>query len=232
MEINRTHQQAAAPITEKAEHSDLLAGDENAGRRIKDAADKVGVFGTIGAIVIGLVHCDKLGFTIGFLSASVLTLTTCAFVSLLYSYGDMIKITLEQGKILRNLEAEQNEEQPPPIDEQDAEPQPDSEETAAGQTDSASEEPESTAAEEELSAEEPVAAKARTMENTAKPELPLEAYEYDKAKRVAHFTRRTKSGVICPVCGKWQMPENDTCFRCSCEFYYDGESRDRNNRIA
>lgn len=231
MEIDRTYHQAA-PNTDKTERSDLLTGDENAGQRIKDTADKVGVFGTIGAIAIGLIHCDKLGFAIGFLSASILTLTICAFVSLLYSYGEMIKITLEQCKTLRKLETAQKEEQQPPADEQDMGSLTDSEETAAGQAESAAEQLESTAAEEELSAEEPVVAEVRDIENKAEPELPLEAYEYDTAKRVAHFTMRTKSGVICPVCGKWQLPENDTCFRCSCEFLYDDESQDRNNRIA
>lgn len=231
MEIDRTYHPAAAPVTEKAEHSDLLTGGENAGQRIKNTADKVGVLGTIGAIVIGLIHCEKLGFVIGLLSASVLTLTACAFVSLLYSYGEMIRITLEQSKILRKLETEQNDEQPPPNNEPVTESQPDSEETADGQAESAAEELES-AAGVELSSEEPAAAEAPDMENKAKPEPPMEAYQYDIVKRIAHFTRRKKSGVVCPVCEKWQTPENDICFHCSCKFLYDDESQDTNNRIA
>ncbi|NLT15431.1 MAG: hypothetical protein GXY05_13940 [Clostridiales bacterium] len=230
MDINRTHHPAAM-LVEKTERSDLVSGNENMGQRIKDTADKVGVFGTIGAIIVGLIHCDKLGFVTGLLSASALTLATCAFVSLLYSYGDMIRITLEQGKILRKLEAEQNDAQPPPTSEPDMEPQPDSHETAAGQAES-SEQPEPTAADIGLSGEEPPDEAEPVTEKETAPELPMEAHAYDKTQRIAHFARRTISGVICPVCGKLQTPDNDSCFRCSCRFYFDDESQDRNKHIA
>lgn len=236
MEANHMSNPETTAAIEFAEQPKPVVGDEKAGQRIKDLADKVGVFGSSGAIILGLFVWDNLGFLTGFLFTVIVILAACAISSLLFSYGEAVSIAYEQSVILTKLEAERTVEPPvantPEIDRQPEERQPEDSEAEAAVPEAAGVVQEPPDISLDSSGDEPEAAEAPVKEKEVKPKLPSEAYEYDKVKRIAYYAERSRFGVVCPVCGKWQTPENDTCFRCSCKFCYDDDVQDRKNRTA
>lgn len=238
MEGNKTDEAAGVNNPERVQHEKTAKGftdrlgikDENAGQNIKDTADKMGVVGSIGALIMGFLvwtrSDDLLGFLIGFVIAVVGIYASFVLVSLLYSYSDMINISVEQSKILKRLEArseyltlEDPDEQQFPAEEQIAN------EPAASDMQMPSETDQDDADEEQND----IATNAGIKNDL---ERPSEAVSYDKMKRVAHYSERADSGIICPVCLKWQTAENDICFYCRCQFIFDDEQPVTDGRTA
>jgi hypothetical protein len=230
MEAKRMGNPTAAEIAGTAEKKNAKsfesAGDEYAGEKIKDTADKVGMIGSVGALILGLYVWnngkESLGFVFGLLIAGAGVLVSCLLVSLLYSYGDMLNETAEQTKILRRLAAKECVEEVPVTGAVRA--QTNEAETGevepAGAADEALAEPD-TIREEQIAAEADGAEPAR-----GNPDVPLVAFEFDRVRRIARFKSRSKAGVICPVCYKWQKPDGDICYRCSCSFVFADERHD------
>jgi hypothetical protein len=204
--------------------------NENTGEKIKDTADRAGVISSISTLILGLYICDNvpglMGFVVGFVLAGAGIAASSVLVSLLYSYGDMISNSIEQTKILKRLEAKKIESIPQSDvsgklqqPEQAAETIDQNAATDLDQAETAFFDNESSAV--EMNADEI---------NKNKLDLPSEAYDYDKSKRIAHFEERSRWGVICPVCGKLQTADDDTCFRCSCVFIFNDERTNRKGR--
>jgi hypothetical protein len=206
--------------------------DEHAGEKIKDTADGAGVVGSIIALILGLFIWDNvpglMGFVVGFVLAGAGIAASCVLVSLLYSYGDMINNSIEQTKILKRLEAKKIEGIPQ-SDDSDKLQQPEQAAEAIDQKAAADlDQAETAFVDNESSVVETNADEIEKI----KLDLPSEAYDYDKSKRIARFEERSKWGVICPVCGKLQTADDDTCFRCSCVFIFNDERTDRKGRSA
>lgn len=230
MEAENIYIPVMAEVPGKADRQEeLVMTDENAGQKIKDTADRVGVFGSIGALILGFVIWNHTGFLMGFLFASVCTVASWALYCLFYSYGDAVCIAIEQAKVLKKLEAEKKNSVLP------AAQQPlgsDTETIDVVDEDGAElvepQEADQDVAEELLNAVEDKRAETESMTT----DLPVVAYAYDQMKRTARFTERSRFGAICPVCGKWQTTKDDICFHCSCIFHFDDERRDASRRTA
>lgn len=201
--------------------------DENAGEKIKDMADKAGVIGSLGALISGFYLWSRtdslLDFFIGLMIAALGVFASCVLVSFLYSYGDMITLSVEQTKILKRLEAKKAEEaakmaadmkqQTVPV----AEPEPPVAPAAQGLREGNYDEEFGDALWDSLNP------------GFKRPEKPSEAIAVDRVGRSAHFAKRSEFGVVCPICGKQQIPDhiNDTCYRCSCQFIFDDDGDGR-----
>ncbi len=190
----------------------------------------MGIFGTIGSLLLGVLMWSQLsglsGFLIGLVIAGAGVLPPVFFVSLLYNYGDMITVSIEQAKALKRLEAERPKETPGTVKPETAQPE-------LAQANLAVESEQETDSINEIEEEGIIPVEEHVVEGEKiNQDLPLQAYEVDRVKRIAHFTRRSEEGVICPVCFKWQMPEDDKCFRCSLVSYMITKPRQDSLRSA
>lgn len=207
----------------KARTDRHMFNDVHAGQKIKDTADKVGVIGSISALLIGfLIWCradDLPGFLIGLVLAAAGIFASFVIMSLLYSYGDMVSISIEQSVILKSLEARKTDELNKASTEllRPAEKSVSEADTAADIDQTA----QAVAARDKDTEASKISNPAETKKKD--PEEPLEAVFVDRTQRVAHFTEHSASGVVCPICGKLQMSDTDVCFRCSCKFVFEHE---------
>jgi hypothetical protein len=178
--------------------------DAHAGEKTKEAADKTGAIIAVAALVLGFLLWNRLqdvtGFLIGILIAGAGIFIACIIVSVMYSYGDMITMSIEQTRILKALEAKKI---PEPICTNPPE-QP------------------TTAPVAKLPAEAAEPGLGKAPDNG--PLVPAVAVLVDKANRIAQFTGRSADGIICPICGRSQDAAADTCLTCGCKFLFEGES--------
>ena len=197
--------------------------DEHAGERIKDAADRTGAVVGIGAILLGvLIWCrtqDIQSFLIGLLIAVGGLVISYMLVCVLYSYGDMITMSIEQAQILKRLETKKISEL---ISASTAERKVD----AGKKTISA----ETTA----VSSEEARPIPAAADEEVKKPNAaaPGTAVFVDRVNRIARFANSYETDLTCPICGRKQLSAGDECFYCGCKFICDDEKTVSRNKVT
>lgn len=207
------------------------------GQKIKNTADNVGIIGSFGALVLGVVFWgradDLLGFLVGLGVVGVGIAGSFILMCLLYKYGDMVNSAIKQAEELLRLEMQKNEEMlrtaAAEVQQQQAEEaEPMIQEVTVDISPTEQGSVEQNATEDEFSADERGQAEVRKRSS----ELPLQADAIDRIKRVAHFYERSDSGVICPVCTKWQTAKNNACFHCNCKFVFDDELQNKEGMTA
>jgi hypothetical protein len=226
--------------------------DDFAGERIKDAADKIGVVGAMCAFIFGFLVWNRTndlkGFLIGLLITAACIFGSYILVSILYSYGDMITIAIEQTRILKRLEGKEVCDSPNVFatqrQEQDKTEQAPSADTAISATAVPEAQTDFNPASDKVPDQDSAAVQDKTIEqqNDLKPELqevkrkrrepPETAVIYDRINRSSHFIKRPESNIVCPICGREQLSENDECFYCNCKFIFDNEQKANKGKTA
>lgn len=202
--------------------------DKEVGQKIKDIADNVGIIGSFGALVLGVLFWsraeDLIGFLGGLAVVAVGVAVSFSLMSLLYKYADIVSSAIEQSEAQMKLEAQKTEEMLRVAAEE-----------AQQRLNDARDETELEAADEILLMEQDSIEQYEAEEQGStgaldqakvrneNSELPIQADTVDRMRRVAHFYERSDAGVICPVCTKWQTSKHDACFHCNCEFVFDDE---------
>lgn len=202
--------------------------DEYAGERIKDTADKTGVVISIAALVLGFLIWSRLqdtaGALIGIIIVGVGLFAAFVITSVMYSYGDMITISIEQTRILKRLEARKLSDLI-------------AEKTAVSQYGSAADiqTAKSSAAADVGDGPEDAVSAADSEEAQETPGNKTTAagtaVYVDRNNRIAQFSERLEAGVICPICGRQQSPSADACFFCGCVFVYDQDTSAQRDKV-
>lgn len=192
--------------------------DEYAGERIKDAADRTCAITAITALVVGFLIWNRLQDTIslliGILVAGMGLFAAFVIMSVMYSYGDLITMSIEQTRILKKLEARNTAGVVAAF-------------TAAPGKDPVAEKSSDAAADGNDGEDGPkdgvMTADSGEARETPENKAPAagSAVYVDRTNRIAQFSERLKAGVICPICGRQQFPSADACFFCGCVFLYE-----------
>jgi hypothetical protein len=197
--------------------------DEYAGEKIKDVADKAGASCSICALILGFLLWERSGDILGLLTGLLVAgggiFASYILVSVMYSYGDMVRLTVEQTRLLKRLEARKLSELLDTAGSAQKLEQQKKELSAA--------ESSGPAVQEQEEADTAPPSDSMKEDGTKKEAVPSEtAGSVDKLNRIARFAERPYTGIICPVCARRQAPDRDTCFYCGCSFVFDDEEGD------
>jgi hypothetical protein len=197
-----------------------LARDELAGEKIKDIADRAGYVIGIVALAFGILIWSRIddltGFLIGFLIMCVGIFAAYILVIVLYSYGDMVTSTIEQTKLLKKLETSRLSE----LKQEEVLLQ------AAGAVLAARTDSPSFGTISESAGETPAAPEAGVSAPDAgilEEPSPLHGVIDERTRSLGHFEKRSRHGIVCPLCGRLQDANRDKCYACSCRFVFDDE---------
>lgn len=201
--------------------------DEHAGEKIKYIADDAGFIGAILMLFFGFLiwyKADNLaGFLIGLVVAGAGIYASYILVSMLYSYGDMVTMSIEQMKILKQLEAKKTEELAL-ASALEIKEQWEKEQSAA------------VSAADDAVGQEPHTADDVSQQELTDPQGEIAGVKtkvvtvamVDKMNRIAHFDGRPDLEIKCPLCNRKQSSESHMCFYCGCKFIFDDEQPGNN----